>query len=249
MQAILYIGHGTRLKEGVEEALHFIEETKKQVDISIQEIAFLELAEPNILQGIKNCVKRGATRIMIAPILLLTAQHAKEDIPAEVEKARDIYPNIHFTVGRPFGIHEKLIDTLYKRITEQHCEILPDVDVLLVGRGSSDEAVIQDMSEISNQLQRKFGFHSVRACFLYGSGPSFEDTMIRLKEQDVKQLFIVPYLLFSGLLSKGIQKKVKALELDASRIILCNSLGYDRNVQQVLIERVLQGIKNEGDGI
>ncbi|MGE7023669.1 sirohydrochlorin chelatase [Solibacillus cecembensis] len=249
MQAILYIGHGTRIKKGVEEALHFIEETKKQVDISIQETAFLELAEPNILQGIKKCVERGATRILIAPILLLAAQHAKEDIPAEIEKASKLYPNIKFTLGRPFGIHEKLIDTVYKRITEQQCAILPDAEVLLVGRGSSDRAVIRDMREISNRLQKKYKFHSVRTCFLYGTGPSFENTMNSLKEQDVKQLFIVPYLLFSGLLSIGIQKKAKALAFDESRIILCNSLGYDRNVRKVLVERVLKGINNEGDEI
>ncbi|MEK4426769.1 sirohydrochlorin chelatase [Solibacillus sp. FSL K6-1523] len=248
MQAILYIVHGTRVKKGIEEALHFIEETVEQVQVGIQQIAFLELAEPNILQGIKNCVERGATRIMIAPVLLLTAQHAKEDIPVEIDKASKIYPNIHFTIGRPLGIHEKLIDTVYKRITEQRCQILPEAEVLLVGRGSSDDAVIRDMSEISNQLQKKYKFQSVRACFLYGTGPSFEETMNRLKEQDVKQLFIVPYLLFSGLLSLGIQKKVKALEFDTSRIILCNSLGYGCNVRQVLIERVLQQI-NEGDEI
>lgn len=242
MQAILYIGHGTRIKKGVEEAIHFIEETKRRVDIAIQETAFLELAEPTILQGVKNCVDLGATSIMIAPILLLSAQHAKEDIPEEIEKASKLFPNIKFTLGQPFGIHEKLIDTVYNRITEQKREILPGAEVLLVGRGSSDKAVVRDMHEISYRLQQKFGFHSVRACFLYGNGPSFEETLSSLKEQDVKQLFIVPYLLFSGLLSIGIQKKVKALEFDASRIILCDSLGYDQNVRQVLIERVLKAI-------
>ena len=40
MQAILYIGHGTRVKQGVEEAIQFIEETKREINASIQEIAF-----------------------------------------------------------------------------------------------------------------------------------------------------------------------------------------------------------------
>ena len=59
MQAILYVAHGTRVKKGVEEAIQFLEETKKEINISIQETAFLELVAPDILQGIKNCVKRG----------------------------------------------------------------------------------------------------------------------------------------------------------------------------------------------
>ncbi|WP_332649007.1 sirohydrochlorin chelatase [Lysinibacillus sp. 54212] len=242
MHAILYVGHGTRVKKGVEEALCFIEETKRQVAVGIQETAFLELVEPTILQGIENCVNRGATTITIAPILLLSAQHAKEDIPVEIERARKLYPYVKFLIGQPFGIHDALIDTVYKRITEQSLEILPEAEVLLVGRGSSDLAVVRDMNIISHRLQEKFGFCSVRTCFLYGSGPSFDDTLNGLQLQDVKQLFIVPYLLFSGLLSIGIRKKVNALEIDEARIILCESLGYDQNVRQVLIERVQKAI-------
>ncbi|WP_042477384.1 sirohydrochlorin chelatase [Bacillus ndiopicus] len=238
MQAILYVGHGTRVKQGVEEAIQFIENIKKEINIDIQEISFLELVEPDILQGVKNCVERGATKIAIVPLLLLTAQHAKEDIPAEIEKARFIYPHVQFTFGQPFGIHDKLIDTIYKRIVEQQIDILQDAEVLLIGRGSSDTAVVRDMLEISEHVQKKFGFHSVSACFLYGAGPAFHDALEMIKKRNVKQLFIVPYLLFSGLLSRGIEKSIKELQFDSSRFILCASLGYGENVQQVLLERV-----------
>lgn len=247
MQAILYIGHGTRLKQGVGEALQFIEAVKQQIPIEIQEIAFLELVEPDIVQGVGRCVAQGATTIAIVPLLLLTAQHAKEDIPLEIEKAQQLYPHVQFTLGRPFGIHDKLIATIYKRIQEQQIEISHEAEVLLIGRGSSDTAVVRDMQEISELVRSKFGFSSVKACFLYGAGPAFQDALEAIKERDVKQLFIVPYLLFSGLLSKGIEKDIKASEFDRSRVILCSSLGYDDNVQQVLIERVQEALQIRGD--
>ena len=62
-----------------------------------------------------------------------------------------------------------------------------------------------------------------------------------MKQRPLKQLFIVPYLLFSGLLRNGIQKKIETL--DTSHVILCDSLGYDDNVEQVLIERVHEVIR------
>ncbi|KYG89771.1 sirohydrochlorin chelatase [Metasolibacillus sp. FSL H7-0170] len=238
MQAILYVGHGTRVRQGVEEAIQFIKQIEHEVNVDIQEISFLELVEPDIVQGIKNCVERGATRIAIVPLLLLTAQHAKEDIPAEIEKAHSMYPHVHFTIGRPFGIHDKLVDTIYKRIMEQQKEISQEAEVLLIGRGSSDMAVVHNMSEISELVQRRFNFQSVSSCFLYGAGPSFQDALEMIKKRDAKQLFIVPYLLFSGLLSKGIEKNIKELQVDSSHVILCASLGYDENVRQVLLERV-----------
>lgn len=242
MQAILYVGHGTRVQQGVAEAIKFIEETKRQVNIGIQETAFLELVKPDIVQGIKSCVERGASKIAVVPILLLTAQHANQDIPEEIEKAKVLYPHVEFTIGQPFGIHERLIDTIYERIVEQNVEISPEAEVLLVGRGSSDLAVVRDMAKISKRLQQKYRFRTVSACFLYGAGPSFEQTLNDFKQRDVKQVFIVPYLLFSGLLSMGIQKKVEQSAFDASRIILCGSLGYNNHVRQVLIERAYEAI-------
>ena len=52
------------------------------------ETCFLEFASPNIAQGIDNCVKRGATEVIVIPIILLHAGHSKLHIPAEIEEAR-----------------------------------------------------------------------------------------------------------------------------------------------------------------
>lgn len=40
MRAILYVGHGTRLKKGADEAIQFLETTKSYVETEIQETAF-----------------------------------------------------------------------------------------------------------------------------------------------------------------------------------------------------------------
>ena len=84
MQAILYIGHGTRLAKGVAQCNTFIEQVKQRTPLSIQETAFLEIVEPSIEEGVKRCIEQGATKIAIIPLLLLTAHHAKLDIPKEL---------------------------------------------------------------------------------------------------------------------------------------------------------------------
>jgi len=122
VQAVLYVGHGSRVKAGADEAMNFIENSKQMIDIGIQEVCFLELVKPSILEGISKCVARGATKIAVVPILLLTAVHANEDIPLEIEKAKLKYPSITFTYGRAFGIHSKIIDSLYDRVLEQKNE-------------------------------------------------------------------------------------------------------------------------------
>ncbi|HWK24609.1 MAG TPA: sirohydrochlorin chelatase [Ureibacillus sp.] len=238
MRAVLYVAHGSRVKAGVEEAKQFIETVKPQIDVEIQEVCFLELASPSIVEGVSACVAKGATEIAIIPILLLTANHAKQDIPLEINKAKELYPNVSFVFGKPFGIHEKLIDSLQERVQQKNTKQNEEIEVLLIGRGSSDESVQYDFQQIADNLQRSCNYAKVNICFLYGKGPSFDSVLEQLQSNREKQVFVVPYILFTGLLKIGIEKKMAQLGFSDDEVVLCKCLGYDENVRQVLIERV-----------
>lgn len=244
MQAILYIAHGSRVKAGTDQAIAFLQGVQQEVHVSIQEICFLELATPTIAEGIAKCVRQGATMIAVMPILLLAAQHAKQDIPREIAEAQKLYPHIQFSYGEPLGIHERIIDTLQARIVEKqqpNCE----ASVLLIGRGSSDLTVKRDLAEIATRLRMKYNYQTVDTCFLYGMGPSFDDWLQQEKERQ-HQVFIVPYLLFTGILRQSITKRLQGLS--NNNMMLCESLGYDVNVKKVLVERIdeLLHFKEEG---
>jgi sirohydrochlorin ferrochelatase len=238
MQAILYIGHGSRVKEAVDQAVNFIEQSIESVSAPIQEICFLELAKPTIQEGIKRCVQRGATRIAIVPVLLLNAMHAKKDIPIEIDKARRHFPEIRFDYGRPFGVHPKIIDSLIDRIYNRKITINKDAMVLLVGRGSSDPYVKRDLEQIANLLHQKHPFQRVETCYLAAAEPSFEQALDRAQELGHKQVFILPYLLFTGILMKSMERKVRDLTPPNQQFVLCRYLGYHPNLQDVLLERV-----------
>lgn len=244
MQAILYIAHGSRVKAGVEQAVTFLQGVQQAVQVSIQEICFLELATPTIAEGIESCIRKGATTIAVVPILLLAAQHAKQDIPIEIAKAQKQYPYVKFTYGEPLGIHERLIDTLQARIIEKQ-QPNRNARVLLIGRGSSDPSVKRDLAKIAARLRTKYNYYSVETCFLYGMGPTFEDWLQQAKVEQ-QQVFIVPYLLFTGILRQSITKQLQGF--DSKNIMLCESLGYDDNVKKVLVERIdeLLQVKEEG---
>ncbi|MFJ7981275.1 sirohydrochlorin chelatase [Lysinibacillus xylanilyticus] len=244
MQAILYIAHGSRVKAGVEQAVNFLKSVQQEIEIPIQEISFLELATPAIAEGIASCINQGATAIAIVPILLLAAQHAKHDIPSEIDKAKKQYPQVRFTYGEPLGVHELLIDTLQTRILEAGCPT-KDASVLVIGRGSSDPAVKRDLDKIATRLRDKYDYEAVDTCFLYGMGPTFEEWL--QQENKDSQVFIVPYLLFTGVLRQNITKRLQ--DYENKNVILCESLGYDDNVRKVLVERIYRLIKFTKKGV
>lgn len=241
MQAVLYVAHGSRVKEGVNEALTFIREVIPHINAPIQQESFLELAEPTIMQGVAACVEQGATEIAVAPILLLTANHLNQDIPYEIEEAKKKFPNVSFSIGQALGIDGRLVSTLEKRLKETG-EDYQGANVLLVGRGSSDPAVKRDLSQIASLLQEKARLNNVSTCFLYGKGVSFEEALEQLMTED-RKTFIIPYLLFSGLLKQHIQEKIANIQNDNRAVHLSNCLGYDEQVQHVFIDRIIQLLK------
>ncbi|WLV25051.1 sirohydrochlorin chelatase [Aciduricibacillus chroicocephali] len=236
MEAVLYIGHGTRVPQGVAEALDFIDRGKEGVEAPIQESCFLELVEPDILEGIKRCVDRGATCISVVPILLLTAMHAKKDIPDELKKAQNLYPHIEFKYGRPFGIHKKITNALLDRVKEKGEPGYEDM-VLLVGRGSSDPEVKRDLTSIAEDLQSLHPFKEVAISFMYGAKPKLREALLTAQESGAKRVFIVPYLLFSGLVMYEIEEELEKLPDSEQEFILCESLGYHPSIAEVLQER------------
>ncbi len=256
MQAILYIGHGTRLSKGVTQCIEFIESVKRMVSVPIQEIAFLEIVEPSIEVGVRRCVERGATSISIMPLLLLTAQHAKVDIPQELQIVQRQYPTIRFSSGKPLGIEKKLISEVATKVEEAIGDrwnkgtLRPlvqngEADILLVFRGSSDLGLAMQAEEICRSVSELTTYKNVKSCFLYGAGWHFDDAL-KSYEVSGKAVVIVPYLLFDGLLSVGIEKKINAARAVNPLIILSDKLGYGENVQQVMLKRVEQCLQMEG---
>jgi len=237
MDAVLYICHGSRLKEACDEAVEFVEKCKKLRTEPIQIHCFLELAEPTITQAIKMCVERGATKIHAIPVLLLSAAHAKHDIPLELDEALKEYPFVEFKFGNPIGVQTSLVDLLAEHIKETGKQVTARSKIWIVGRGSTDVDVKRDLGTIAMALETKI-HHPVETCFLTGCKPYFTDVMNKI-DDEVDQVFILPYFLFTGLLMKGIQKNIeKSGEKNTCEYILCDYLGSSDVIVSALNERI-----------
>ncbi|MBM7704666.1 sirohydrochlorin chelatase [Metabacillus iocasae] len=240
MDAVLYICHGSRVKEGCREALSFVQRCKEKVSIPIQEAAFLELAEPTIEEAFERCVEQGATRIMAIPILLLTAAHAKQDIPNVLKKMIMRYPHVELSYGQPFGVQEKIIDILLEKVKDTNQEVTDQAMALLVGRGSSDQEALMQFQEIAQQLEERSKFQRVNTCFLAAATPTFKEGLLNATTLHYRQVFVIPYLLFTGVLMSEVIEEVKKLSSSSQQIILTNYLGYHSNLIDLLVEQVHQ---------
>ncbi|MGE7865478.1 sirohydrochlorin chelatase [Bacillus paramycoides] len=238
MKAVLYICHGSRLKAAKEEAIQFITSCMSRVEANIQEFCFLELASPSIDEGFRTCVKRGATEIVVIPVFLLAAGHVKEDIPLELRKLNEQYPNIKIVYGNPFGVSEMLVKAVYNGMG-----IKEEVTLLLVARGSSDPQTLQDIKWISSLFQKEKNIIKVEVCYLAAAEPKFDEKLKEIVEQKERNIVVLPYLLFTGLLMKHIEKEVRQYE--SEEIKTSPYLGKNVAFRDMLIQKTEEILKGD----
>lgn len=244
MKGVLYVSHGSRIKEATEEAISFIETVKEKVDVSLQEICFLELAEPTIHQGMHKLIEKGATEISVIPVLLLSAGHYFKDIPEVLNEIKVKHPDVVFTYGQPLGVQPRLTNIINDRLKETHVLPHSDAKLLVVGRGSYNPQTKIDISAITETLYETTPFDDVEACYLAACEPSFEDALESALYEGHSQIYIAPYLWFTGVLEKHIESTVQNHKSN-SDIIVCEHLGHHEAIQEALKDRVLETIHHE----
>lgn len=244
MRAVLLVGHGSRDPEGNEEIRQIIKQLESQLDQSLLiETCFLEFEKPNVNQGIETCVKRGATNVYVIPLMLLAAGHSKIHIPASIDEAKEKYPNIQFTYGRPFGIHEETIEICKSRI-EEVSENINEEDsgaaVLLLGRGGSDPDANSDFYKISRLLWEKLDYKLVEPAFMGVTAPLIKEGVERCIKLEAKKIVILPYFLFTGILMKRLETMIVEFEQEYPGIEfkLAGYFGFHSRLKTVIKDRI-----------
>lgn len=114
MKALVLVAHGSRRQASNEEVINLsrmVAETMKD-NFPIVDAGFLELADPSIPEAINRCVQQGATDVCVMPYFLSAGRHVQEDVPGEIEKAREMTPHIPMTLLTHIGGAPQMIDLI-----------------------------------------------------------------------------------------------------------------------------------------
>ncbi|MED4967237.1 sirohydrochlorin chelatase [Heyndrickxia coagulans] len=241
-QGVLYVSHGSRVPETAREATAAIRQAMAQVDADLQEICYLEIAEPDIAAGIDALVRGGAGRIAVVPVLLLSAGHYYEDIPRAIREAKRRYPHIVFTYGRPLGVGDRITGILAENILETGMP--PGAWILLVGRGSRNPETLCDFAKIADGLRVQLGAEQIKTAYLAVLEPRFDEA---LKELAVagRPVVVAPYLWFTGVLVRSLEKKVGMLQREGYDIRLARYLGCHPDMVDALAGRAKEALGAE----
>lgn len=115
---VLVVGHGSRREEAncdVREATRRIGECG---GFALVEAAFLEIEHPNVSEGFRNLVQRGARSITVHPYFLSPGRHTRGDLPREVDVVAGCFPGVRYQITEPLSAHRLVIEASVERILE-----------------------------------------------------------------------------------------------------------------------------------
>lgn len=258
---LLLVGHGTRDERGLAE----FGEMARQVaalatDFQI-EPCFLELAQPDIPAAIGRLVERGVRQIIVSPLILFAAGHAKRDIPQAVEEALRVQGS-GYRVQQPpappgvvdstlavvylaaLECNQRILDLSRQRFDEALAGTRPvdvaDTLLLLVARGSSSPEATAMMHRFAELRSKATAAARVEACFVVKARPSLEESLAQAARSGFRRIVVQPHLLFTGQVLEEVRRAVSAASAsnnDAERCewIVTQHLGPSPLVAEAII--------------
>ncbi|MFI6081888.1 sirohydrochlorin chelatase [Streptomyces sp. NPDC051217] len=251
--ALLIAGHGTRDTGGAEAFREFVRELGRRHPELPVAGGFIELSAPPIGDAVAELVERGVTRFAAVPLMLVSAGHAKGDIPAALKRERERHPGISYTYGRPLGPHPGLLTVLERRLEEALAGLegfdgdRSEVTVLLVGRGSTDPDANAEVLKAARLLWEGRGYAGVETAFVSLAAPDVPSGLDRCVRLGARRIVVLPYFLFTGILPERVVRQTRewAVAHPETEVASADVVGPTEELLDLVMERYHEAVQGD----
>jgi sirohydrochlorin ferrochelatase len=115
---VLLMAHGSRRPEANADLAKLAEMLRPRLPGQIVEIAYLELAEPSIPEGLERCRSLGAEVVHMLPWFLSAGSHVTEDLTRFHDEFAARHPGLAVELHPPLGLHPLMVEILLTRLRE-----------------------------------------------------------------------------------------------------------------------------------
>ncbi|MFD2231313.1 sirohydrochlorin chelatase [Alkalimarinus sediminis] len=114
MKSLVIVAHGSRRQASNEEVKVLAAKVEQHLPSGFSgvKVAFLELASPSIEATIDACYEEGASEVVVLPYFLSEGTHVAKDVPSEVGKAMDKWPDKKIDIVPHIGSLDSMIDLI-----------------------------------------------------------------------------------------------------------------------------------------
>jgi len=242
--AIVIAGHGSRDPEGVMEFAQLANLVRQRAGERQIQYGFLEFARPTIDEAARSLITTGQQRIVIVPLVLLAATHAKNDLPSEVLALQREFSATQIHYGPPLHLHPNILRLFRHRIIEAEARSPRKIRrsescLVVVGRGTTDPDANSDVSKLARMLQEGMGFGGSYVCYSGTAKPLVADGLAQAVRLGFERIVVAPFFLFTGVLVKRIYDvtDAAAVEHPKTEFVKADYLGIDPLLADAFLER------------
>jgi precorrin-8X/cobalt-precorrin-8 methylmutase len=247
--AIVIAGHGSRDPEGISEFEQLAKLVRQRAGERQVQHGFLEFARPTIDEAARSLITIGQQRIAIVPLVLLTANHAKNDLPSEVLALQKEFAATQLHYGSALNLHPNILRLFRQRIIEAEARSPQKIRrsescLVVVGRGTTDPDANSDVSKLARMLQEGMGFGGSYVCYSGTAKPLVADGLKQAVRLGFERIVVAPFFLFTGVLVKRIYDAtdVMAINHPKTEFLKADYLGVDPLLADAFLERAAETV-------
>lgn len=191
-------------------------------------VAFCEQNTPNLADALHDLPDpRG--EVVVAPLLLAAAYHARIDIPALIGEA-----GVAVRQAAVLGEDERLVQVMRQRLGAVGVSRFDaGLGVLVAAVGSSKPEANARAARVAAMLARGTRWAGAEVCFATGAQPSLAEATERLRQRGATRIAVAPWFLAHGRLTD----RVAGYARDAG-MVMAEPLGAHRLVAAAVLDRI-----------
>jgi len=236
--ALVALAHGSRDPRSAQTIKALVDEVRAmRPDLRI-EPAFLELAKPSFGTVVDKLVRAGYDEIVVVPLLLTEAYHAKVDVPEVIAEATARHAGLKIRATRVLGLETVFLEVLDRRLRAALKEArVRELDALvLAAAGSSDALANQAVARLARLWGSRHKLPTV-AAYASAAPPATGEAVRQFRAEGRRHIAVGSLFLAPGTLPD----RAAELALEAGAVAVSAPLGPDPEVARTILARYAVG--------
>jgi sirohydrochlorin ferrochelatase len=235
--ALVALAHGSRDPRSAATINALVAEVRTlRPDLKIER-AFLDLAKPSLDTTIERLARKH-DEIVVVPLLLTEAYHAKVDVPSAVAAAQARHPGVQIRATPILGLEPRFLEVLDLRMREAlKSARVRELDALvLAAAGSSDPLANQAVARLARVWGQRHKL-PVTAAFASAAPPATGEAVRQFRTEGRRHIAVGSLFLAPGRLPD----RAAELALEAGAVAVSEPLGADPEVARTILARYAVG--------
>ncbi|HWM03953.1 MAG TPA: sirohydrochlorin chelatase [Actinophytocola sp.] len=196
--------------------------------------AFLDLSAPRLPDVLAALHGEGHRDVVVVPLLLGSAFHARVDLPSMVTEATARLPRLSVSVSDVLGPDDRLPSLALRRLVEAGARVGdPELGVILTAAGSSHQPANAAVSTVADDWVA-LGWAGVEAAFASTARPDLPAAAAALWARGARRIAVASWFLAPGRLPDKVESLARAADPAA---IVADPLGPDAALAELVLDR------------